>query len=80
MNKPEQTPADFELMQKILAEYKATGRSASADRWLGATKSKLDAYRAAGGIKVKKECDAVEAGLQRTIELIELLRSGTVRT
>ncbi len=74
-----QAPADFELIQRLLAELKAKGRSASADKWIVEPLRKLGEYRAAGGLKVKKECDAVEKGLTRAAELVELLRQAQVK-
>jgi hypothetical protein len=73
------SPADFELIQRVLSEMKDKGRSPSGDKWVTEPRRKLDEYRAAGGVKVKKECDAVERGLTRAAELIELLRQAQVK-
>lgn len=78
-NIPQREPAEFELIQRVLREVKAQGRSSSLQAWAVDAQAKLTEYRTAGGLKVKKECDAVEKGLKSSEALIELLRTAAIK-
>src|SRR5207302_425135 len=67
-------PTGFDILERLLHEYRDTGRSATLDRWTRQFKQRLAKFRAANKARSEAEVAVIERALNLSLELMEEIR------
>ena len=77
----ESSSTGFQIIEKLLSEAKATGRSKTLEGWVADCKKRLADFRkTSADTRLAAQADKIEQAYQTSAELIQAVLSGKLKT